>query len=345
MKSYSLVDEKPDRLAELSNGFRTGRLSVRDYLNKLERVFVKREPWVKAFVPERVNRFERLHRELTELEFRFRDAFSRPSFYGIPVAVKDIFHVEGFPTYAGSRIPAEVLRGPEAKVISDLKSAGALVLGKTITAEFAYCAPGPTRNPHHLQHTPGGSSSGSAAAIAAGLCPFALGTQTGGSIIRPAAFCGVVGFKPSYGRISTRGIIPLSQSLDHVGFFTADVEGALLAASVLCNGWDRRIRTDSPPVIGVPDVPFLEKAGDQGLKHFRTICKNLSADFKIVSVEMLEGIDELIERHHKLLAAEAAVAHRKWFSEYWKNYNEKTANMIQEGKTIGLDILRTYRAG
>src|SRR5690606_25275669 len=118
--------------------------------------------------------------------------------------------------------------GPEAEVVTALRRAGALILGKTVTTEFAYFQPGPTRNPHHPDHTPGGSSSGSAAAVAAGYCPLALGTQTIGSVIRPAAFCGVVGFKPSQDRISSGGLIPLSPSADHVGLFTQDVAGMRL---------------------------------------------------------------------------------------------------------------------
>ena len=113
-----------------------------------------------------------------------------------------------------------------------------MIFGKTVTTEFAYFSPGPTRNPHNPEHTPGGSSSGSAAAVAAGFCQLALGTQTIGSIIRPASFCGVVGVKPTYERISRAGVIPLSASLDHVGFFTPDVETAVHAAHVLYKDWN-----------------------------------------------------------------------------------------------------------
>ena len=152
----------------------------------------------------------------------------------MPVGVKDIFHAAGFETRAGSQLPPELLTGPEADAVGRLRAAGCLILGKTVTTEFAYYEPEPTRNPHNLAHTPGGSSSGSAAAVAAGLAPLALGTQTIGSVIRPAAFCGIVGFKPSYGRISPEGLIFFSPSLDHVGLFTQDVAGMSLAAAVLC---------------------------------------------------------------------------------------------------------------
>ena len=151
-----------------------------------------REPSIQALLPE-AGRFDRLRREARALADRYRDPSARPPLFGWLFGVKDIFHVDGWPTRAGSRLPESVLVGPEAESVARLKAAGALILGKTVTTEFAYFTPGPTRNPHNLEHTPGGSSSGSAAAVAAGYCPFALGTQTIGSIIRPAAFCGTIG--------------------------------------------------------------------------------------------------------------------------------------------------------
>src|SRR5688572_1972244 len=248
------------RLAPLAEALRTGQCDLQDYLNKLEAQFEAENERILAFLPEE-GRFQRLQREVQELETRYPDPESRPPLYGVPIGVKDIFHVDGFPTQAGSKLPAELLAGREARSVRQLKGAGALILGKTVTTEFAYFGPGPTRNPCNVEHTPGGSSSGSAAAVASGLCPLALGTQTVGSIIRPAAFCGVIGFKPSRGRISTAGVIPLSPTLDHVGFFTQDVAGAELAASVLCEGW-RHISL-SPRrglVLGIPRGAYLDRA-------------------------------------------------------------------------------------
>ncbi|MDQ3007957.1 MAG: amidase, partial [Chloroflexota bacterium] len=187
-------------------------------------------------IPEE-DRFGRLHEDAETLVLSYPDLITRPSLFGALVGVKDIFHVEGFVTQAGSRLLSGLLQGTEAKSVTRLKEAGALIFGKTVTTEFAYFFPGPTRNPHNPEHTPGGSSSGSAAAVAAGFCHMALGTQTIGSIIRPAAFCGVVGFKPTYDRISREGVIPLSPSLDHIGFFTSDVETAKHAAAVLIGDW------------------------------------------------------------------------------------------------------------
>lgn len=229
------------RLPSLASALRTGELSSAEYLKHLEARFAEYEAAILAFVPEE-GRFERLRREAEALAERYPQPGSRPALFGVPVGVKDIFHVSGFVTRAGSRVPPEVLQGTEAECITQLKAAGALILGKTVTTEFAYFGPGPTRNPLSpggTTHTPGGSSSGSAAAVAAGLSPVALGTQTIGSILRPASFCGIVGFKPTYDRISRAGVIPLSPSLDHIGVFASDVAGAALAASLL---W-----TDSKP--------------------------------------------------------------------------------------------------
>lgn len=152
---------------------------------------------------------------------------------GIPVAVKDIIATRDLPTANGSPIDEGRVPAADAWVVSRLRDLGASVLGKTVTTEFAWRQPGPTHNPWARGHTPGGSSSGSAAAVAAGLAPLALGSQTYGSVIRPAAFCGVVGFKPSFGAIPRVGVHPLAPSLDHVGVFTRSVEDAAYALALL----------------------------------------------------------------------------------------------------------------
>ncbi len=188
------------------NAMRNNEIDLIEYINKLESSFHKIEDLVLAFVPEE-GRFVRLHREARELVEKYPHPEDRPDLFGLLVGVKDIFHVDGFPTRGGSNVPAKILQGNEARCVTQLKEAGALVMGKTVTTEFAYFAPGATRNPHNLKHTPGGSSSGSAAAVAANLVPMAFGTQTIGSITRPASYCGVIGFKPSYERISRAGVI------------------------------------------------------------------------------------------------------------------------------------------
>jgi Asp-tRNA(Asn)/Glu-tRNA(Gln) amidotransferase A subunit family amidase len=323
---------------------RTGDENLPDYLDRLEARFNEWEPRVLAFVPEE-GRFARLRREARRLLDRYPDGASRPPLFGLPIGVKDIFHVNGSVTRAGSRLPAELLQGSEAECVSILRRAGALLLGKTVTTEFAYFAPGPTRNPRHLEHTPGGSSSGSAAAVAAGLCPFAFGTQTIGSISRPAAFCGVVGFKPSHGRVSARGVIPLSETHDHVGFFTNDVAGAETMAAHLCENWRESASEDRRPVLGIPNGPYLEQASPEGLAHFRKDCRRLAdAGFTLKHIDALPDFEEIRRRHLLLVAAEAARFHATWFDSYESLYHPKTAELIRSGRTCSEEDITKARA-
>ena len=166
------------------------------------------EPWLHAFV----------HRPAMLAEA------SRGPLRGMPVGVKDIIDTGDMPTCCGSPLLEGRRPDADAAIVSRLRALGAIMFGKTVTTEFAWRHPGPTVNPYRRTHTPGGSSSGSAAAVAAGIVPLALGTQTVGSIIRPAAFCGVVGFKPTHGTLPTAGVHPFSPSLDHVGLFARRVE-------------------------------------------------------------------------------------------------------------------------
>jgi Asp-tRNA(Asn)/Glu-tRNA(Gln) amidotransferase A subunit family amidase len=302
-------------------------------LETLDALFAEREPEVRAFLPEE-GRFERLRRERDELARRWPDPASRPPLFGVLVGVKDIFHVDGFETRAGSRLPSAVLQGQEARSVTALRAAGALILGKTVSTEFAYFAPGPTRNPWNPEHTPGGSSSGSAAAVGAGLCPLALGSQTIGSILRPAAFCGAVGFKPSYDRISREGVIPLAPSFDHVGLFTPDVAGAERAAAVLCRDWRGASSSSAgKPSLGIPEGPYLERASAEGLAHFRETCRRLAAaGHEVVPVPALADFEEVRERHFRIFAAEAARVHRDWFPRFRDLYDRRTAELIERGR-------------
>src|SRR6266702_3445619 len=157
---------------------------------------------------------------------------------GIPVGIKDIIATADMPTTNGSPIYRDHVPGADAWIVERLRNLGATIFGKTVSTEFAWRHPGPTVNPWNQRHTPGGSSSGSAAAVAAGIVPLALGTQTLGSIIRPAAFNGVVGIKPSFGAVPRTGVHPLSPSLDHVGFFARCVDDVAFALSLLAGASD-----------------------------------------------------------------------------------------------------------
>ena len=315
-------------------------------IDQVEARFKACEPDVLAFIPED-GRFDRLRREARQLLERYPQPDRRPPLLGLLVGVKDIFRVAGFPTRAGSRLPAELFEGEEAASVTRLKETGALILGKTVSTEFAYFAPGPTRNPRNLQHTPGGSSSGSAAAVAAGLCPVSLGTQTIGSIIRPAAFCGVVGFKPSYDRISRSGVIPLSPSLDHVGLFAAKAADVERTVKMLIRDWTLRVEVrDRRPILGIPEGPYLNSASEEGLRHFRAAREHLrAAGYAIKSVPAMSNFEEIRVRHNLTVAAEAARVHADWFARYGDLYHSKTAELIRRGQTVSDEALTDARRG
>lgn len=183
---------------------------------------------------ERIEAWEFLDRDKAMAEAEERDRRRRRglplgALHGVPVGIKDIIDVKGMPTGNGTPVDAGWRPFADATVTRRLRAAGAVILGKTVTTELAYYQPGRTRNPHDPARTPGGSSSGSAAAVAAGMVPLALGSQTNGSVIRPASFCGVVGFKPSFGAVPRTGVLTIAPSLDHVGLFARTIEDAALA--------------------------------------------------------------------------------------------------------------------
>jgi len=207
-------------LRALHAAFREGRLTVQDYVQALNDRIAALEPGIQVF-----EWFEPA-RAMAEAEERSGGILKDLPLFGVPVGVKDIIATRGIPTRMGSRIFANHVPGRSAGLVRRLEALGGLVMGKTVTTEFAFRQAGKTHNPWNLAHTPGGSSSGSAAAVAAGFVPVAIGTQTLGSVIRPAAFCGVVGYKPSFGAISRDGVFPFSKTLDHVGVFARSVEDA-----------------------------------------------------------------------------------------------------------------------
>ncbi|HJR80199.1 MAG TPA: amidase [Anaerolineales bacterium] len=320
---------------------RSGQLLLPDFLPQIEARFLQHEPSILAFISE-PDRFTRLYDEAEALVLAYPDLIERPLLFGALVGVKDIFYVEGFPTQAGSRLPPEVFQGKEAESVARLLEAGALIFGKTVTTEFAYFSPGPTRNPHNPEHTPGGSSSGSAAAVAAGFCHLALGTQTIGSIIRPASFCGVVGVKPTYDRISRDGVIPLSPSLDHVGFFVPDVESAIQGARILYKDWDEPTQPSKKPRLGIPDGHYLDSVSQEGLEHFENVCKYLeAAGYELRHIPIMTEFAEIRARHDVIMSAEAARVHADWFGKYENLYSAKFTELIRRGQQIMDDQLQS----
>jgi len=307
------------------------------------RRFEELEPAVHAFVEGTVSE-ERVEEAVRESAGRA--GAGKLPLKGSLLGVKDIFHVDGWPTRAGSRLPAEELRGAEAESVTRLRRAGAVVVGKTVTTEFAYFAPGPTRNPHAPDRTPGGSSSGSAAAVAAGLCDLALGTQTIGSIGRPAAYCGIVGYKPSSERIPRDGVIPLAPSADHVGLFARTVEEIAAAASTVVDAWRDPVGAPAGRRVGVPVGKYLKKTSREGKRHFDGVLDFLRrGGWDVVEVPVMVDFDAIDARHRLLVAAEAAAVHADWFARFGELYAPKTAELIRRGQGVAAGELENALAG
>ncbi len=326
-------------LYENAFALRSGQLGLIAYISELCDRIDADEPQLQALLPEE-NRRARLLADAQALQARYPDPSTRPPLYGIPVGIKDMFFVDGFPTRCGSQLPPELFQGPEGDYLKALRGAGALILGKTVTTEFAYFEPGPTRNPHNLDYSPGGSSSGSAAAVADGYCPLAIGTQVIGSTVRPAAYCGIVGFKSSYARIPINGWVLTSDTLEHIGLFTQDIAGAALAASIVCNDWRPIDSLDQRPVLGVPDGPYLAQASPEALAAFEQHLVLLEqAGYRVKRVPALQDIDEINRQHSRIVFAQMALVHAPWFDQYASFYRPRTLAAVREGKEVSAEEL------
>ena len=257
----------------------TSQKLVEDLLSRIDKLDSRLKAWVTVDAEGALESAQALDRELEERG-------PRSHLHGIPLGIKDIYYTAGLKTTACSKILADFTPSYDAASVARLREAGAIILGKTVTTEFASGDPPPTLNPWRAAHTPGGSSSGSAVAVAARMCPGAMGSQTGGSILRPAAYNGIVGFKPTFGRISCFGVIPLAWSLDTIGPMVNSVEDAAIMLQHLA-GYDPRDsgcadvptsdylqamdRLDSPPRIGVIGG-FFQGAGRAGGLESRRGC-------------------------------------------------------------------------
>jgi aspartyl-tRNA(Asn)/glutamyl-tRNA(Gln) amidotransferase subunit A len=269
--------------------------------------------------------------------------------HGVPVALKDIYYTSGLPTTAGFPPLADFVPDRDAVSVQALRAAGAIVLGKTVTTQFAYADPPPTRNPWRDDRTPGGSSSGSAAAVAARMVPFAIGSQTAGSILRPAAYCGVVGFKPSYGRVSKRDVMPLAWSLDHVGPLARSVADVALVLQVLAGhdpadpgSADRPVPDyraaatggGRPPRFGLlPDM--LERARPDVRAHGEEVVGRLAeAGAEIRDVRLPVSPDLLLAVHRVTMQAEAAAVHALGIAEQAEAYSPRIRAEAMVGQLI-----------
>ena len=328
-------------LSQIAAELRSGQRDLEAYVAACCKRVDEWDGDIRAMLPE-TNRQQRLLDDAAELV----GSGEMPPLFGALVAVKDIFHVEGFETRAGSGVSPEVLTGPEGGCIKALREAGALVLGKAVTTEFACFKPGPTRNPRDLSFTPGGSSSGSAAAVAAGYCPLALGSQTIGSVIRPAAFCGIVGFKPSYARIDISGFVHCSPSVDTIGMFTQDVAGMEMVAAVLCGGWRDSVAMSKKPTLGIPVGPYLDQTEPQARADFNAQLQALrAAGYNVVEVQMFDDIADIDERHRNMMKGEMAEVHAPWFDKYASTYDAGTRTLVEEGRALSQSEIDAGRMG
>lgn len=240
---------------------------------------------------------------------RLQSGKTAGSLEGIPVAVKDVYATAGIPTQMGSPAFAGHVPEKSAQLVERLERQGAFVMGKTVTAECAFYAPGKTRNPWNPLHTPGGSSSGSTAAVAAGFVSAALGTQTNGSVIRPAAFCGVVGFKPTQGLLPIEGALTFSQTLDQPGVFTRSVEDAAWFAACLADAGalSHCVTPKEQPFLAAVRTPVWDQAEEHGRRHFLDTIGTLKAGgARIEEVELPEAFALAHGAIRTIMAAESA---------------------------------------
>ena len=259
--------------------------------------------------------------------------------HGIPIGVKDLFYTAGIPTEMGCRAYAGFVPDFTADVVLRLESAGAIMFGKTVTTEAAFMVPAKTRNPWNIAHTPGGSSSGSAAAVAAGFVAGALGTQTNGSIIRPAAYCGVVGYKPSFGQMSARGAMPFSPTLDQPGVFARSVADAAFLASNL-TAQRTAITPDVRPLRSAPKLAAVRSPvwylaqPEQRMQFDADIVRLRDAGASVDVLEIAGGFDGAHRIHRTIMLYEAArlarPARQAWrggFSDYLNKALDEGENM------------------
>ena len=269
--------------------------------------------------------------------------------HGVPVGLKDIFYTAGMLTACGSKVYSDFVPEYDATCVAKIKAAGGIVLGKAVTTEFATSDPSPTRNPWNLEHTPGGSSSGSSAAVAARMVPAALGSQTGGSTCRPAAYNGIVGLKPTYGRISRYGVVPVSWSLDHVGILTRTVADAALMLTVMSGGDDNdpgslrqpvpgfteqmnAAAAGAPPRIGLIRQYFEDYATQEVWAHTEAVAQKLAgAGADIVEVPLPESFNHAHSMQRIVMNVECAGFHAENHRTRAADYGPRIRSGIEMG--------------
>ena len=308
-------------------------------------------------VEESIGAWAHLDRETALEQARQADSFRRRglplgALHGLPVGIKDIIDTSDYPTERGSVIYQGRTPTTDATLVSLLREAGAIILGKTVTTELAVYTPGKTRNPHNTDHTPGGSSSGSAAAVAAGMVALSVGTQTNGSVIRPASYCGVYGFKPSFARISRSGIMTQSKPLDTVGVFARSLEDLALISDVLMryDSQDNDMKPVAPPCIAqvmAEDVPVnphfafvrtpmwgqVEQSTKDG---FRELIDSVNEENSVIIdvVDLPAQFGDIYKDHRNIMETDLAASFAKEYRDSKSQLSAELCEMIERGQKV-----------
>ncbi len=361
-------DEGPLTIQDAAPLIRSGALTPSDLLEQCLARVDRYEPKVKAWVY--LDR-ERARKDAERLTDELKNGTNRGALHGIPVGIKDIIDVFDMPTGCGSKLWANSYARQDATCVERLRQAGAIILGKTVTTPYAFTDPPVTRNPWNLERTPGGSSSGSAAAVACGMCLAALGTQTGGSLTRPASYCGVYSLKPTYGRVSVVGVLPLAPSLDHVGVIANCVRDLAVVFQVIAGYDPGALITRTMPV---PDcvsaidriIADVESESARGEPQYRKtflrpaqmfpdrLSREMTALMMSVERDLasLGDADAYIDRivlpaefsrihqsHRVLMASGAATTHANRLDRHPEDYPPRICELIEEGLQIAADEL------
>jgi aspartyl-tRNA(Asn)/glutamyl-tRNA(Gln) amidotransferase subunit A len=342
---------KPISIVEAAGQIRKGQLTPLDVVDGCLEVIHKFDDRLNAWVVVDEEGARKAAHHLGEEAARGE---YRSLLHGIPIGIKDIIDVEGFATRAGSPLRGNHRAEADAPVVAALRQAGAIILGKTVTVEFACFDPPPTRNPWHpaLRHTPGGSSSGSAVAVAMGMCLGALGTQTGGSLVRPSSYCGIATCKPTFGQVSSEGIVPVSHHLDHPGPMARTVDDLAILLSHLPRparfGWpgpgpqtlaqsspEEFSTAPHPPRLGLVEEWFLDEADPVIQQATATAVEKLRlGGARVETVKLPEGFGEILPLHRRIMAVEAATYHREQFIAHRQSYGPMITALLDEGLNI-----------
>lgn len=318
-------------IQKASEDLRQGRLSAVALLEECLARIDKLEPLIKAWVL--VDR-ERAMEEARRCDRELQGGHWRGPLHGIPLGIKDIIDVFDWPTACGSKLWKNSVARQDAWVVQCLRQAGAVLIGKTVTTPWASFDPAPTRNPWKLDRSPGGSSAGSAAAVACGMCLGALASQTGGSITRPASFCGVAGLKPTYGLVPLAGAMPLAGSMDHMGVIARTVADLELMFQIIAAHTppEPTDLTESPPTLGRLRGLFESRADPVMKEMLDGACERFrSAGATVEEVPLPSAFAEVPQRHRVVMAVEAAAYHELRLRRHPEDYDPNIRALLEEG--------------